>query len=162
MRCLSPQYHDVTTSDSEVLCDITFSNGGLTKTLSAAYKYVASMTATITDVQPRRGGTGGGVTLTITGTNFFAAQAETTVNIAGVNCPIQTFSATSITCITGESNKTALDVEVDMTFKNKGRAVPKQALFDYVNLWSSKFSWGGKEPPVAGMILLLIKTFFFK
>jgi hypothetical protein len=38
--------------------------------LSAPYVYGANLTATVTAVSPTRGGTGGGTTLTVTGTNF--------------------------------------------------------------------------------------------
>jgi hypothetical protein len=65
VTCLTPA---ATVSVSNTTCSLTVSVGGLTQSVS--YVYQASLTATVTSVSPTRGGTGGGTTLTITGTNF--------------------------------------------------------------------------------------------
>ena len=51
-------------------CTVDITVNGLTKTLSNAYTYDSSLTPSITEVSPRRGGTGGGTTITITGSGF--------------------------------------------------------------------------------------------
>ncbi len=42
----------------------------INKTLSTSFTYKAALTPTVSSVSPLRGGTGGGTTLTITGTGF--------------------------------------------------------------------------------------------
>lgn len=51
-------------------CDVAITVNGLVKTLSSAYTYNAGLTPTISGVTPTRGGTGGGTSLTVTGTGF--------------------------------------------------------------------------------------------
>lgn len=51
-------------------CDVVATVDGVSKTLAGGYTYDQSLTPTITNVNPARGGTGGGSTLTITGTGF--------------------------------------------------------------------------------------------
>jgi hypothetical protein len=65
LTCVTPS---ATASSSNQSCSLTVTVGSLSQ--SASYVYQASLTATITSVSPTRGGTGGGTTLTITGTNF--------------------------------------------------------------------------------------------
>lgn len=149
VKCKSPVYSDLAAT-SDVSCDIVVSQGGIEKTISGFYTYKPSLTSTITDVSPRRSGTGGGVTLTITGTKFDAPQSSASVTIAGVTCDIVTYSSTVITCTTRSTNKTSMNVDVQLEFLNQGRAVPSNAKFDYVDVWSSPYSWGGNPPPVEG------------
>ncbi|CAF4352540.1 unnamed protein product, partial [Rotaria magnacalcarata] len=65
VTCITPA---ATASVSDTTCSLIVSIGGLTQTVS--YVYQANLTASVTSVSPTRGGTGGGTTLTITGTNF--------------------------------------------------------------------------------------------
>ena len=57
-----------TLSASDTTCSLTVTVGGLSQSQSFVYR--TSLTATVTSVSPSRGGTGGGTTLTIIGTNF--------------------------------------------------------------------------------------------
>ncbi|CAF4865646.1 unnamed protein product, partial [Rotaria socialis] len=75
---------------------------------SVSYIYQANLTATITSISPTRGGTGGGTTLTITGTNFPTSIGGVTVSITDVQCSVQTVSSTSIICLTGSYNQTTI------------------------------------------------------
>ncbi|KAH3704520.1 hypothetical protein DPMN_079576 [Dreissena polymorpha] len=43
---------------------------GLTRTLSGVYTYSGALTPTIMGLNPARGGTGGGTTVTISGSGF--------------------------------------------------------------------------------------------
>lgn len=65
LSCITPS---TTPSNSDTSCNLTVSVGSLFS--SVLYTYKASLTTTITNVSPTRGGTGGGTTLTINGTNF--------------------------------------------------------------------------------------------
>jgi hypothetical protein len=63
--CVTPSS---TVSVSDTTCNVIVTVGGLSETSSFVYRN--SLTATVTSVNPGRGGTGGGTTLTVTGTNF--------------------------------------------------------------------------------------------
>jgi hypothetical protein len=65
LTCVTPS---ATASLSNQVCSLTVTVGSLSQSVS--YTYNANMTATVSSVSPTRGGTGGGTTLTITGTNF--------------------------------------------------------------------------------------------
>ena len=65
LTCVTPS---ATVSSSNTTCSLTVAVGSLTQ--STGYTYSASLTATVTAVNTTRGGTGGGTTLLITGTNF--------------------------------------------------------------------------------------------
>lgn len=153
--CESPSV-DPGSFSSDHVCsvDVTAASG-ISKSLSSAYTYRAALTSTITDVSPRRGGTGGGVRVTITGTGLQSATGASVVTIAGNPCAVESTTANQIVCITAPSSKTIkTDIRVDVG--QTGKAVPLNASFFYVDVWSSKYSWGGGDPPVAGMMLIVI------
>ena len=101
-------------------------------------------------MSPRRGGTGGGVRVSITGTNFLGIVNETQVKIADVPCDVKTISETLIVCVTRNSSKSVMHVDVQVTFNNRGAAVPLNASFSYIDVWSSIYSWGFNPPPGKG------------
>eukprot|EP00794_Sanderia_malayensis_P006709 gene6709-7471_t len=103
----------------------------------------------IVSVSPARGGTGGGVRLIITGTSLNSTSGPTTVNIANAPCAVQSSTATEIICITGPSKET-IKTQVRVDVGTNGKALQLNASFFYVDVWPSKFSWGGKDPPAAG------------
>ena len=57
-------------SVSAQTCDVVVTVNGLSKTSSNSYTYDGGLTPTISGVSPSRGGTGGGTTLTISGSGF--------------------------------------------------------------------------------------------
>ena len=57
-------------SVSAQTCDVVVTVNGLSKTSSSSYTYDGGLTPTISGVSPPRGGTGGGTTLTISGSGF--------------------------------------------------------------------------------------------
>jgi hypothetical protein len=65
LSCLTPV---APLSSSDQSCSLIVTVGSSSRTVS--YTYRANLTATVTAISPTRGGTGGGTTLTITGTNF--------------------------------------------------------------------------------------------
>lgn len=155
MVCESPMINPGSFSSDHVCSVELQAASGITKVLPNAYTYRSALTSTITGVSPRRGGTGGGVRMTITGTGLQSGSGASVVEIAGYPCAVQSTSATQIVCITAPSSKTVkTDVRVDVG--QNGKAVPLNASFFYVDVWSSKFSWGGRDPPVAGDSLFSI------
>ena len=55
-------------SSTNTLCNMTVAVNGISK--NTVFTYKANLTATVTSISPSRGGTGGGTTITINGTNF--------------------------------------------------------------------------------------------
>lgn len=65
LTCRTPA---ATVQSSDQSCGLTVTVGSLSQSVS--YVYQANLTATITGVNPSRGGTGGGTIVVISGTNF--------------------------------------------------------------------------------------------
>jgi hypothetical protein len=64
--------------------------------------YSSSFTPNLTAVTPRFGTVQGGEPLTFTGTGFPTAIADINITIDGVDCPVQTVTATEVKCLTGK------------------------------------------------------------
>ena len=144
----SDQYTSGISNDQTCDVAITLRNEQ-SDTLAGAFKYVASKTSAISSVSPSRGGTGGGVLLTITGTGFGATANDNVVTIDGTPCVIKTATPTQITCETGAHNRT-IRTKVRVEVGDQGKAVDSDADFYYVDVWSSRFSWGNNDPPKEG------------
>ncbi|CAF0745209.1 unnamed protein product [Adineta steineri] len=157
LTCVTPA---ATYQVADKVCSLTVTVGSLSQ--SASYTYQASLTASVTSVSPARGGTGGGTTLTITGTNFPSTASGVNVSIAGVSCIVQTVSSTSITCFTGSYSQTTIQAPVIVNVVNGGNALGS-AQFQYIDLWSSPWTWGGDSPPEQGTIVSIDsgKTVYF-
>ena len=112
---------------------------------------------------PSRGGTAGGTIITLGGTGFLPSgvasgnleEDDVIVTIDGAVC--EWFSRnlpvtdTSIECRTSEHPLTNVESEVKVYVVGKGFAVSSQPLiFEYVDLWSSLFTWGGNPIPADG------------
>ena len=65
LNCMTPP---LPMASVNTLCNMTVNVDGIKKNTTFTYK--TNLTATITSVSPSRGGTGGGTTITITGTGF--------------------------------------------------------------------------------------------
>ncbi len=76
------------------------------------------------------------------------------VSIAGVSCDVQTITPTVITCLTGSYSATTIQATVIVSMSNAGNAVGS-AQFQYINLWSSPWTWGGNPPPEAGTLVVI-------
>lgn len=85
-----------------------------------------------------------------------------TVSIAGASCSIQSISATTITCLTGSFAQTSVTAPVIVNSGNGGNAIGS-AQFQYIDLWSSPWTWGGDAPPEEGTIVSIDsgKTVYF-
>ncbi|XP_071828580.1 fibrocystin-L-like isoform X3 [Apostichopus japonicus] len=135
-------------------CDVVVSlpDVGLNASIIDGVTYRSSLTSYITNVEPRRGGTGGGTSITITGTGF--ASSGNVVTIAGTACVVQTESTTEIVCRTGAHSPTEM-AKVRVDVGEAGIAVQDDADFFYIDVWSSIYTWGGQDPPVAGDLVVI-------
>ena len=84
------------------------------------------------------------------------------MSIAGVLCSVQSVSSTTITCRTGSYNQTTVQAPVIVNVVNGGNAIGSSQ-FEYIDLWSSPWTWGGSSPPEEGTIVSIDsgKTVYF-
>ncbi|KAL4228989.1 Fibrocystin-L [Mactra antiquata] len=153
----SSQYMCRTSANTDQVCDVDISVNGLTKTLSSSYEYKSSLTPTISGVDPVRGGTGGGASLTISGSGFGSDTNSVTVEIDGSECTVNTVTDTEIVCTTGSHlGSTVAKVEVQIS----GNGIAEEASsgdadYRYIDVWSSPFTWGGGPIPQAGEFVIV-------
>lgn len=126
------------------------------------FTFLATLTPEVSGISPTRGSTAGGTAVTITGSNFGATAADTTVTLAGVPCTnVVVVSSTTITCTSGDPspNGDSDDVPIGeqpvvVTLAGSGDAVPAAgappATWRYVDLWSRATTWGGGPLPAEG------------
>ncbi|XP_038045747.1 fibrocystin-L-like [Patiria miniata] len=148
-------------SSSEITCEVPSNSGtddqacdvkvslasGASATKSATFTYKKDLTPVIDAIKPGRGGTQGGTRLVITGSGFQSGSNK--VTIGGTECTITAETATQIDCTTeahGHSEMTKVRVEVG----TQGIATQENANFYYIDVWSSQYTWGGKDPPIEG------------
>ncbi|XP_069115782.1 fibrocystin-L-like [Argopecten irradians] len=140
-----------------VVSDVTLSLNSVVKNITNAYTYRPNLTPTITGVTPNRGGTAGGTTVTINGTNFGTQQnfpCASSVSIAGTECGIVSWSDTQIMCTSGAHIGSVMSA-VTVVPNCNGEAKQEAAEYHYVDVWSSKFSWGGEDPPGYGDFVVI-------
>ncbi|KAI0230284.1 Fibrocystin-L [Lamellibrachia satsuma] len=136
-------------------CDVIFSYGTLAPiTLTSGYNYSDAKTPAVTSVTPKVGVTSGGDSLTITGADFGADKTAITVNIDGATCVVSTVSDTSIECTSGK-HVTSLQALVEVFVAANGKAKNEVAKFEYLDVWSSKETWGGLDPPEEGSLVVI-------
>ncbi|KAK3740701.1 hypothetical protein QZH41_019065 [Actinostola sp. cb2023] len=155
ISCEVPQ-SDKASHGSDKTCAVSVSAGAFQKSLGSSFTYRQAMTSVITSVSPARGGTGGGVVLTIKGTGFSTVKSDDVVTIDGTVCNVTFASATEIRCTTGAHNST-IQTSVRVEVGTNGKAVEDSADFYYVDVWSSVFSWGGNQPPGKGAFVVIKK-----
>ncbi|KPP78019.1 fibrocystin-L-like, partial [Scleropages formosus] len=137
-------------------CTVEVLNRNAQVNVSNGFTYMASLTPVITGVTPRRGGTAGGTKLTITGSGFSTNSSEVNVTIAGSICDINFVNSTHIICITNTQTQPQ-QTKVQVSIGNRGIAKMDNADFFYIDVWSSKYTWGGLSPPEAGMFVVITK-----
>lgn len=71
------------------------------------------------------------------------------VFIAGIPCKMTYFTKTEIRCTTGP-RKGTIETKVRVEVDGKGMATQDQADFQYIDVWSSPYTWGCKNPPGKG------------
>lgn len=139
-------------------CDVIITLNGLTSSLPGEFTYKTAMTSEITSVTPRRGGTGGGTTLTIRGVGFSSTHNVNVVTIDGTPCTITSSSSNEIVCRTGNHSRT-IETKVRVEVGSNGKAIDDDGYYFYVDLWSSRYTWGNNSPPGEGWCCFFF--FFF-
>ncbi|UJR08495.1 hypothetical protein I4U23_012761 [Adineta vaga] len=136
------------------LCNLTVTVNGISE--NALFTYTANLTSTITSISPVQGGTGGGTIVTITGTGFPNSIQIVSVYIDDVICSILTINSTAIRCETGSHYQTNLKAAVRVYINDNGYAIG-DVFFGYVDRWSSRWTWGGDQPPEACSVVSIEK-----
>ncbi|OCT77099.1 hypothetical protein XELAEV_18032294mg, partial [Xenopus laevis] len=143
-------------SGSTLTCDVLVANGNDNVQLNSSFTYNSALTPVISDVTPKRGGTAGGTSLTITGSEFSTNISQITVTVAQANCQVQYANNTHIICVTGAQSPSQ-QTKVQVKFEGKGLAKMNNSDFFYVDVWSSRYTWGGDTPPDEGSMAVITK-----
>ncbi|XP_056378576.1 fibrocystin-L-like isoform X2 [Hyla sarda] len=152
LYCEVPMWNDTNTTSKS--CNVTVMNGVEYVQISNSFTYSSALTPVIYDIAPKRGGTAGGTRLTITGSQFSSNISAITVTVAQAICDVQSANSTSIVCITNAqspSQRTKVMVYID----GQGIAKMDNADFFYIDVWSSKYTWGGESPPDEGSLAVI-------
>ncbi|XP_033493349.2 PKHD1 like 1, tandem duplicate 1 [Epinephelus lanceolatus] len=153
LYCQSPAINE---TQSVVSCVVAVNNQMDSVNISNGYTYKSQLTPVITEVSPRRGGTAGGTRLTITGSGFSTDMNELNVTIAGSVCDVQSTNNTHIICITN-AQRQSQETKVRVSIGDQGIANMDNADFFYIDVWSSRFTWGGLSPPEKGSFAVISK-----
>ena len=160
----------VSVTDTEIQCRTPANSGsgteectvsitqasGKSVDLADQFTYDDALTPQVLAVSPKRGGTGGGTRITITGTGF--ASSGNKVFIDGSECDICadcSESATEITCLTN-SHDGCIEVGVTVEVPDQGYGQTPDdgsADFYYIDRWNSIWTWGGTGTPLAGELI---------
>ncbi|XP_035537797.1 PKHD1 like 1, tandem duplicate 1 [Morone saxatilis] len=143
-------------TQSEVSCTVAVINQLDAVNISNGFAYKSQLTPVITEVSPRRGGTAGGTRLTITGSGFSTNMNEVNVTIAGSVCDVQSTNNTHIICVTN-AQRQSQETKVRVSIGDRGIAKMDDADFFYIDVWSSRFTWGGLSPPEKGSFAVITK-----
>ncbi|XP_053372850.1 fibrocystin-L-like [Mercenaria mercenaria] len=146
-----------TIAHNDGVCDVVVSLNGLQRKLTNSYTYNSTLTPSLFDVSPKRGGTGGGTKLTITGSGFGSAAGSISVEIDGTNCTITNVTETNIECLTGLHYRS---VQAKIVVHVAGYGIAKEIAssdvgFQYIDIWSSIFTWGGGPLPQEGEFVVI-------
>lgn len=134
--------------------DVVYEDGSNSQTFAGAVEYRQDQTPIVTSVSPRYGNIGGGYTLTISGSYLDIASA--TIIIDGVDCPVQSATASQITCIVGTRSSTyAQDNTFSVTLGNSYALL--EDTFLYVLEWSNSTTWGVDMPPIDNDLIYVPK-----
>ncbi|XP_053322520.1 fibrocystin-L [Spea bombifrons] len=153
LLCEVPPQNDTNTTTT---CDVQVVNGNDTVQINNSFSYLSTLTPEIYDVSPKRGGTAGGTRLTITGSQFSSNVSLITVTIAQAKCEIQSVNSTHIVCITSAQSPSQ-KAKVKVHIEGQGLAKMNNTEFFYIDVWSSKYTWGGESPPEEGSLAVITK-----
>ncbi|KAK2836335.1 hypothetical protein Q7C36_014204 [Tachysurus vachellii] len=151
LYCTVPQNNG---TQAELSCTVLVLNSYGSANISNGYTYKTSLTPVITDVSPRRGGTAGGTLLTVTGYGFSGGNVS--VAIAGSVCDVQSINDTQVICVTNSQPRSQL-TKVLVNVGKRGIAKTDRADFFYIDVWSSRYTWGGQSPPEEGSFAVITK-----
>ncbi|KAM4540003.1 PKHD1 like 1, tandem duplicate 1 [Odontesthes bonariensis] len=153
LHCRSPANNG---TQSEVSCHVSVINPLDAVNVSDGFTYKSELTPVIGEVSPRRGGTAGGTRLTVTGSGFSANMNEVNVTIAGSVCDVKSANSTHIICVTSAQRRSQ-EAKVRVSIGDRGIAKLDDADFFYIDVWSSRFTWGGLPPPELGSFAVITK-----
>ncbi|MEE6507574.1 hypothetical protein FKM82_026763 [Ascaphus truei] len=151
--CEVPPQNETSLAQS---CHVLVANGNDVAQLDNAFSYDSTLTPVISDVYPKRGGTAGGSRLTITGSGFSTNSSSISVTIAQATCEVQSANSTHIICIT-KAQSPSQRAKVKVNIEGQGIAKMDNADFFYIDVWSSKYTWGGESPPDEGTFAVIAK-----
>ncbi|KAM4688908.1 fibrocystin-L [Discoglossus pictus] len=137
-------------------CNVHVINGNDAVQMDNAFFYDSALTPVISDVSPKRGGTAGGTKLTITGSKLSANNASISVTIADSPCDVESANSTHIICVT-TAHSPSQQAKVKVNIEDQGLAKMDNADFFYIDVWSSKYTWGGESPPDEGSLAVITK-----
>ena len=149
-ECLLPP---MTSSDGGVVnCSVSVESLGIVVQFDEEFTYSEDLTPRVEGVNRTRGGTQGGSRILIQGSGF--SGGEVSVTIAGVDCGVLSSSDSEIVCDTGASGRT-VRAQLMVFVAGKGFAESENVTFWYVDLWSSRFTWGNQDPPREGEFVVV-------
>lgn len=155
----------MTVVPSEIVCktgahnggtvDIVVSAHGVSATLSQMYTYDTALGAVITGFRPTTGAVYGGTLLTITGTGFPDVLSELTVTVGDNDCPLNSATATEITCTLPrnppEQAKVVLDTQQNGRASHNGSEVSYSYVLTVTNVSPKRGSLnGGTDVTITG------------
>ena len=74
------------------------------------------------------------------------------MTIGGVSCRIRTINSTAIICSTGSISRANLAATVLVFIDGRGYA-DGSITYQYMDLWSSRWTWDGQTPPESGSLV---------
>ena len=139
-------------------CEITVASDPTFGDFSATFRnlrYDSRLMPTIRSVSPERGGTAGGTVITVIGYGFASIQNPEVWISDSICGDLDVKSDTQLTCITGPlpiGSKQEAKVEIKSP---SGDAANDDTSFWFIDRWSSKYTWGGTEPPQEGEMVVI-------
>ena len=138
------------------VCDVMlYAPGNVSQTFSSHVTYDDAASSVVTGISPRYGTYRGGETVTFTGTGFSTTTGEISITIDDIDCPVDSATATQLTCTTGQRStinpnpSTMIRFDGSSSAKN-GYASMQTYSFKYANYWSDLETWSGEYTPQAG------------
>ena len=152
VQCIVPSLSDIASivNDFEE-CNVSIESLGQSEILRNAYTFPKNLTAVVHSINRTRGGTQGGSRLYISGEGF---TNTANVTIADIECEVLEQDVQYIVCETGASGRT-VRAQVLVYIEGKGYALSEGVSFWYVDLWSSRFTWGGGPLPREGDFVVI-------
>lgn len=149
--------------NSTQACNLTVDYNSISASSNQSFVFSDALTPRLASVTPSIGGTAGGTRITLSGSGFLPSGVTTTdqlsssdivVRIDGAVCELDDQTPvidTEIQCLTG-SHRTTLQAQVEVTVRGKGMAENEAGtvIFEYIDLWSSRFTWGDEDLPAQG------------
>ena len=165
LACILDPSNSETPFQSDTPCYITVNYNSVSAASVDIFTFKASLTPRIDYLTPNVGGTAGGTYITINGSSFYPSdengtlldQDDIVVTIDTAVCEWYNKGSvlppdnTSIMCRTSD-HQTTLIANVNVFVRGKGYAIVTNdsIYFRYVDRWSSKYTWGGLDPPFEG------------